>query len=54
MTQDLIEFDNSEIALLLEAVKAQIKRVEEDRFYRHNHPDEFYGIYLDKIGRAHV
>jgi hypothetical protein len=50
-TTDLVEFDNSEITLLLEAVKGQIKRVEEDRFYRHQHPGDFYDIYLERYWR---
>jgi hypothetical protein len=45
---DVIEFDNAEIALLLEAIKAQIKKVEEERFYRHQHPEGFYNIYLER------
>ena len=45
---DLVEFDNEEISLLLEAVKNQIKKVEEERFYRNQHPEGFYDIYLER------
>lgn len=48
---DLIEFDNAELALLLEAVKKQIKSVEEERFYRRTHPEGFYNIYLERYWR---
>lgn len=47
----LIEFDNSEISLMLEAIKSQIKKVEEERFYRHYHPEGFYRIYLERYWR---
>lgn len=46
--KDVIEFDNDEMCLLLEAVKKQIKKVEEERFYRREHPDGFYTIYLER------
>jgi len=46
--EDIIELDSGEVSLLLEAVKKQIKKVEEERFYRHEHPDAFYDIYLER------
>lgn len=46
--KDTIELDSSEVALLLEAIKAQIKEVEHERFYSHRHPEGFYQIYLER------
>jgi len=45
---DIIELDSAEVSLLLEAVKKQIERVKEEKFYRNEHPDSFYEIYLER------
>lgn len=36
------------VEYILEAVKKQIKNIKEERFYRHDHPDCFYDIYIDR------
>ena len=46
--ENLYEFDSAEVALLVEAVKKQIEKVEHDRFYRAEHPRAFYDIYLER------
>ena len=51
---DIIELDSAEVSLLLEAVKKQIKRVEEDKFYRNEHPDAFYQIYLGRYWNLYL
>jgi len=48
MKQRIIELDESEIALILEAVKKQIKAVEWEKFYRREHPGVFYDGFIKK------
>jgi hypothetical protein len=43
-----IELSSEERSLLIEVLKGQMKRVREDMFYRHDHPDAFYEVYLQR------
>lgn len=46
-----IEIDRGELSLIIEALEKMRKKVEEDRFYRNDHPREFYDIYLERYWR---
>lgn len=46
-----IELDSAEVSLITEAVKEKLSRVREERFYRQDHPDGFYEIYLQRYSR---
>lgn len=48
---EIVELEDGEISLIIEALKKMEKKVREDRFYRHEHPEGFYDIFLERYGR---
>jgi hypothetical protein len=47
----IIEIESGELSLIIEALKNMEKRVHEDMFYRHDHPQGFYEIYFERYNR---
>ena len=47
----IIELEDGELSLIVEALKKQVKKVWEDKFYRAYHPECFYDIYIKRYGR---
>lgn len=45
------QLDDNDCALICEALKEKLKKVEEERYYRNQHPEGFYRIYIEKYSK---
>lgn len=48
---NVVELSGDEVSLIMEALKNMEKKVREDMFYRREHPNAFYEIYLERYYR---
>lgn len=40
---------DDETVLIMEALKNHEKKIREEKFYRHDHPDLFYEVFLERL-----
>jgi len=50
-THEQIELEYEEMSLIIEALQKQEKKIREDRFYRREHPEAFYDVFLERYVR---
>ena len=48
---EVVELESGEMALIIEALKKMEARIREERFYRHDHPEGFYDIWIERYNR---